>query len=244
MRLGADIVECDVAKTSDGGLFVFHDGGEMWAFRESRNIKTLTSDEVRRLRYFNCIGAATNQKVQTFDEILSALKGDVLINVDRAWEYWEDIIEAVERHGMAEQIILKSPVKDPLLESLETAGRRYMYMPMAASKDEIDRVLSCNLNILAVEINFQSDDQDIVSPEYLELLRKKGLLLWCNSIKLNHRDVLAGAFDDDISVLCDPDRGWGRLLDMGFDIIQTDWPGPLKEYIVTRGYHLYAEHKT
>ena len=37
--------------------------------------------------------------------------------------------------------------------------------------------------------------------------------------------------------------GWGRLLDMGFDIIQTDWPGPLREYIVTRGYHLYAEHK-
>ena len=67
-----------------------------------------------------------------------------------------------------------------------------------------------------MEINFQSDDQDIVSPEYLELLRKKGLLLWCNSIKLNHRDVLAGTFDDDISVLCDPDRGWGRLLDMGF----------------------------
>ena len=57
------------------------------------------------------------------------------------------------------------------------------------------------------------------------------------------KTVLAGTFDDDISVLCDPDRGWGRLLDMGFDIIQTDWPGPLKEYIVTRGYHLYAEHK-
>ena len=84
---------------------------------------------------------------------------DVLINVDRAWEYWEDIIEAVERHGMAEQIILKSPAREPLLKSLETAGRRYMYMPMVTSKDEIDRVLSCNLNILAVEINFQSDDR-------------------------------------------------------------------------------------
>lgn len=120
---------------------------------------------------------------------------DVLINVDHAWEYREDIIEAVERHGMAEQIILKSPAREPLLKSLETAGRRYMYMPMVTSKDEIDRVLSCNLNILAVEINFQSDDQDIVSPEYLELLRKKGLLLWCNSIGYGLRynsDGLAG----------------------------------------------------
>ena len=84
---------------------------------------------------------------------------------------------------MAEQIILKSPARGSLLKSLETAGRRYMYMPMVTSKDEIDRVLSCNLNILAVEINFQSDDQDIVSPEYLELLRKKDCC--CGAIQSN-----------------------------------------------------------
>ena len=235
VRMGADIIECDVARTVDGHLLAFHDGGEPRAFGRTQNIKTLPFREARNLCYFNSIGAATDQRVQTFEEVLAALKGDVLINVDRGWEYWADIVETVERYGMAEQIILKSPVADEILRSLQEVGRNYMYIPIVDSTDDIDRALSYDLNVLGVEIKFRSADQDIVAPEYLKRLKELGLLLWSNAIKLNHIEVLAATFDDDVSVLSDPDKGWGRLLDMGFDIIQTDWPNLLKEYLDSRG---------
>ena len=32
-----------------------------------------------------------------------------------------------------------------------------------------------------------------------------------------------------------PDAGWGKLADMGFDIIQTDWPGLVYNYLNETG---------
>ena len=36
---------------------------------------------------------------------------------------------------------------------------------------------------------------------------------------------------DDVSLLENPDLGWGKLVEMGFDVIQTDWPLPLRIYL-------------
>ena len=46
---------------------------------------------------------------------------------------------------------------------------------------------------------------------------------------------LAGGHSDDASLTGDPDAGWGWLMDRGFDIIQTDWPGMLRQYMDARG---------
>ena len=32
----------------------------------------------------------------------------------------------------------------------------------------------------------------------------------------------------------EPAAGWGRLADLGFDVIQTDWPGLVKSYLLSR----------
>ena len=40
---------------------------------------------------------------------------------------------------------------------------------------------------------------------------------------------------DDTSLTGDPADGWGKLADMGYDIIQTDWMGMCREYLVNSG---------
>lgn len=232
---GADIVECDVSRTTDGTLLAFHDGGELTAFGIERNIETMTAAEASELRYFNGIGSRTKQRVQTLDEVFRALKGSVLINLDRGWESWAETFPLIERYDMSEQIILKSPVDDRLLTMLAEAEVDYMYIPIVRRYEEIEKAFSYDLNFLGVEIVFRSAEATVARPEVLRALRERGLLLWANAVKLNETDILADTFDDDTSILADPDLGWGRLLDMGFEIIQTDWPMLLRRYLLSRG---------
>ena len=232
---GADILELDVSMTTDGVLVVYHDGGERTSFGIEQNIQTLSYGAVQKLRYFNSIGARTRQGVQTLDYVLGELKGDVLINVDRGWEHWTAIVDTVERHDMADQIILKSPSDDRILRELQSLAPDYMYMPICRSIPDITRALQYDLNTVAIEVVFASRDEDIVLAENLKRVADMGLLLWVNAIQLNEVDILCDTFDDVTSILDDPNEGWGRLVDMGFQMIQTDFPRLLRDYLESRG---------
>ena len=48
---------------------------------------------------------------------------------------------------------------------------------------------------------------------------------------LDDNIVLSANIDDNLSINEGYDNGWGRLIEMGFDIIQTDWPALLYNYI-------------
>ena len=66
-------------------------------------------------------------------------------------------------------------------------------------------------------------------------MHKLGKKLWVNAIVYRYTVQLAAGLSDDFSLVNDPDDGWGRLADMGFDIIQTDWTGMLREYLEESG---------
>ncbi len=235
-RQGADILELDVSVTSDGELFVYHDGAELTSFGIKENIQTLSSAQVAELRYFNAIGSRTDQQVEKLDDVLEELKGDVLINIDRGWNHWAKIVQVVDRHEMADQIILKGPSIDGVLHVLADVAPDYMFIPICRSIPDLSRALQHDLNFLGVEIVFASQDDDVVVQENLQRVLDMDLLLWANAIQLNEVNILADSFDDVTSLLENPDLGWGRLLEMGFRIIQTDFPAMLRGYLESRGH--------
>ena len=49
------------------------------------------------------------------------------------------------------------------------------------------------------------------------------------------RPTLYGGLNDDVSIIERPDKGWGKLMDKGIEIIQTDWPALLYDYRAKRG---------
>ena len=49
ISLGADIVELDAIRSTDGVLYTYHDGGEKRSFEIDKNIKTLSSKEIKEL---------------------------------------------------------------------------------------------------------------------------------------------------------------------------------------------------
>ncbi|MBO7319650.1 MAG: hypothetical protein J6V06_06505, partial [Clostridia bacterium] len=57
------------------------------------------------------------------------------------------------------------------------------------------------------------------------------ILVWANSIVFSHKVQLAGGHSDDTALTESEENGWGWLADRGFDMIQTDWPGMLIDYL-------------
>lgn len=232
---GADILEIDVIKTTDGDFFTFHNGQEPGLVGTSQDIRTMTTKQVKELRFINGMQERVSEKVNSLDDVLEHFKGrNCFINIDRSWFYWKEIITVLKRHGMEEQIILKSHAKGDELEYLAEAGRDIMYLPILREPDKLNFVKKYAVNLFGAEVIFETEAHMFTSKEYIDEMHRQDKKLWVNAITLNDTTKLTGGHDDNCSILKDMDQGWGWLLDCGYDIIQTDWPLLLNQYINSR----------
>lgn len=237
LRQGADIMELDVQRSADGQLFVFHEGKEDPHLNAYKNfIKENTADAIRYMRYVNVDNDATQFGVNTLDEVLEFLKDKCYINLDHCWNFFPEAVACVRRHKMEEQIILKSAPKRPFLEAVAECAPDIIYMPIVNTRDEcFDLISSMNINFAGSEVVFSSMESELASEAYIERMHRAGKILWANAIIYRYTVQLAAGMSDDTSLTGDPADGWGRLADMGYDIIQTDWMGMCREYLFGTG---------
>jgi glycerophosphoryl diester phosphodiesterase len=231
IQLNGDMLEVDVIKSTDGVLYTFHDGQEKRLLNESDNIKTMDSAKIDSLKFRNAIGHVSNYKVERLTDVLTAFKGDVLINIDRAWDIWPELLPALDQHQMMEQILLKGPVIQEQLEYLNDYPSKYMFMPIIHSENDIKTVLEyTNINLVGMELIVDSETHPLFQDETISNLKSKDLFIWANAIVLDDEKILFAKYDDNMSIIQDPALGWGRLFDKNIDIIQTDWPALLSAY--------------
>lgn len=233
----ADIIETDVIKSADGVPFIFHIGQEINHFnRDDINLTEMSAEEIKKVRYVNADNNETFCTPPTLDEALEVLKGRCLINLDHIWDgCFKETIECVRKHDMVDQVIIKTPLTDEYLDLIEEFAPDFMYMTIIHNKDEdSDKIFKRNINFVGVELVFDDDTLELVSPEKLEYYHTNGLFVWVNAIIFDSKAQLSGGHSDDIAIVGDFDNGWGWLIDRKFDIIQTDWPMLLKEYITNR----------
>ncbi len=233
IKQGADVIETDIARTSDGQYVIFHEDLEERHLMTRKKISDMTAKELSELNLVNSAFVTTDEKVVTTKEMFSALKGDTLINLDKCWNYGKEILEHLDGFHMEDQFIIKGPVDKTYLQCLMDHKTKYMFMPIIRSMDELElmkRYESERLNTVGYEMIFESIDEAHIQPEVLKDLKAQGYVLWVNAITLGKGFCLSADLDDDISVLEDPDKGWGKLIDMGFDMLQTDWTPLLRAY--------------
>lgn len=231
---GADVVEIDVSKSKDGKFYVFHPGMEH-VFLKSEHLSTLTSEEIDELRLLNQDSVPTSYKVPTLEEVLLLLKDKCYINVDKFWTDVEGISRVIRECGVDKQVIVKTYVDDKALEAVTKYAPDFMFMPLIWNKDTVtDKLLENGVNVIGAELLFSNENEECASDEYIKKMHDKGLMLWGNSIIYNEKDVISAYHTDDISLTDDPAKGWGWLIDKGFDFIQTDWLLMVKNYIERR----------
>ena len=236
LKQGADMIEIDVEMSADGKLYIFHPGMEPHHLYHMEHIRKMTSEEVSRLRYVNYDRTYTQFGVNTLDELLEAFKGRCYINVDKFWGHPKEIYEAIKRHGVTDQILVKSAPSDKVLEVLEEVAPELPFMPIVKNEHPMhERLLKSRINYVGAEVLFVKDDATVASPEFIDMMHRDEKLVWVNSIIYNYKDQLAAGHSDDTALCSAPELGWGWLAKRGFDFIQTDWTMMLVDYLKQNG---------
>lgn len=232
LGMGADLFECDLAKSTDGELFCFHDGYEQRLLNQTGNIRTMSSEQIDGLIFQNSIGDTSGKHVQRFEEVLAHFTHGELFNVDRAWPILAETDAVMRRYPHAlQQAIIKTPVKEEYLDFFQSCPVKYMYMPIVYSMEELHKVLRCDqINVVGVEAIADAADSELFAAENIQWMREQGLYVWVNSITLSDHHILSGTFDDDKALREGGDAAWGVLMERGYNVIQTDWPAQLASY--------------
>ena len=237
---GADMLETDISQTADGTLCIFHPKMEPRHLGVSCSIPEMTWQEVSQLRFINMNHTPTQFGILKLDEFLEHFKGRCYINLDKFWGAPADIYKTVKRHNMMQQVLVKSPPTPEVLTVLKEIGPDVPYMPVIYEGKEFPHagLMHSGINYVGVEVVYPNEDSHFASPEFIETIHADGKLVWVNSIIYNTKKQLSGGHSDDTAFTISPDHGWGWLADIGYDLIQTDWPGMLIDYLkVTNRYY-------
>lgn len=236
-REGADIVEIDIVRSLDGEYFVFHEGYERAHFGTSTRLGERTAAEIRNLRYtwFSLpTGIPELDRgrvpVTSLVELLDADPTGML-NIDHSWRYWPELFEVFDAHAHPGRILLKCPPEHEHLGALAAHAVPYPLFVRVTELEQIERSLRYDdLNIVGFELIAPTDSAPLASRAVVDDLHERGYLVFVNALSLGPALTQFAGWDDETSVLGDPDEGWGRLIEHGADIVQTDWPGLFRDY--------------
>lgn len=221
---GADVVEIDVTKSKDGEYFVFHPGMEPVFLKCGKYIPDMTASEVKGTPLLNLDEVKTHYRVPTLREVLLFLKDKAYINVDKFWTDIEGISHVIRECGVEKQVIVKTPAEQAYYEQVEKYAPDMMFMPLARHTDTVTETLkNRNINYIGIEALFDSLDDEVASPAYIEKMHAQKLLVWANSIVYNEADIISAGLTDDASLEYGGEYGWKKLAELGYDFIQTDW---------------------
>ena len=244
VELGVDMVEIDIRRSKDGHLVLMHDDTVDRMTDGSGPIEEMTLDRIRKLRLREGAGgegaALTERRVPTLEQALLASRGKILVNLDMKADLYSQSLELLEKTGTIDQVLIKMNVlpDESRLRSAKFLGKTY-FMPIIREcrertnetcSESLSQVVSqyAPYDPVAYEIVFQNESY---LSEGVESIVEEKARVWVNTLAADHA---AGHVDDQN--LADPDAHWGQLIDMKVDMIQTDRPELLMEYLTSEGY--------
>ena len=232
LKQGADMIEADVSCSKDGKLFLFHPGMEKEHLKKLVSLKAQKFSNIQKMHYVNYDRTPTQFSIASFDDFLEQFKGRCFINIDKFWDNPEKIYEAVKKHNMLDQILVKSKLSKNVVRVLEGLCPELAFIPIVSEEFHMHEALKkMNINYLGAEVLFKKDDSYLASKEFIDMMHNDGKLVWVNAIIYDYKAQLAGGHSDDSALTVSDDYGWGWLADRGFDFIQTDWPMMLIDYL-------------
>lgn len=235
--MGVDMVELDLKKTKDGELILMHDNTLNRTTNGTGKPEDFTLAELKELRLKNGAGCLTRHKIPTLRETMLLCKGKILVNVDKGYEYFEDVQKILEETGTANQCVVKEKI--PYQTIKEQHGDildKVIFMPKAdlckpKAESIIDSYLQ-NEKPLAFEVRFSQVNDKVF--ELIKKLNDNGIKVFVNALW----PAQNAEHDDDRAVeLKQPDESWGWLIQQGFKLIQTDRPALLLDYLRAKKLH-------
>ena len=129
--MGADIVEIDLALTSDSVLVVCHDRTLNRTTTGKGLIAEIPYDSIQRCFLKSGHGVATSHRMPTLREALELCKDRIVVNIDKGYQYYDLVQRLSEELGVTGQLLIKgkSPVAD-VAAKFSRYEHNMMYMPI------------------------------------------------------------------------------------------------------------------
>nr|WP_295106792.1 glycerophosphodiester phosphodiesterase family protein [uncultured Caulobacter sp.] len=241
IALGVDVVEIDVRRTQDGALVLMHDPKVDRTTTGKGKVSDLTLGELQDLR-LKVGGVATQAPPPTLSAFLRVARGRILVNLDIK----EDGPTAAQVARLVHDVVADdwvlfkaradlgaAPIADqPLYKNLA-------FMPIVGGKgarhaDQLGAIATAQASgaqaIPAVELDALKKDGFAA---VRDAARAAHVRVWTNS--LAGKGVKGGpGTAGDSHALTDPDKAWGGLIAEGVNVVQTDYPAALLDYLNER----------
>ncbi len=235
IAMGADMVEIDVRKTKDNQLVIMHDKTIDRTTNGKGLVSQWTLDSLKTLNLKNGQGRVTRFKIPTLEEALLEAKGRVLVNLDKSYNYFDQVYEVLRKTETIDQVVMKA--KKPYAVVEKEFGEyldQVIFMPIVDLADTnatmiIEEYIKQDAAI-AFELVFSDDKyltQDIVNT-----INEADKRIWINSLW----DDLNGGHSDDLA-LDDLKSSYGWIVENGATLIQTDRPALLLDYLEKKQLH-------
>ena len=237
IEMGIDMIEIDIQRTKDGELVLMHDRTVDRCTNGKGKIADMTYDEIQKLRLRPQHSASvTRNHIPTLEEVHTLCKGKILINIDKGYDYFQQVYELMEKTGTTEQVIIKSGNS---LEKIQKENgavlQKVIYMPIVnLNAEDAEKSIEEFITIhpVAIECCIGKYDQNV--ERLLQKIRDAGIKIWINSIWAS----LCDGHDDDRAVeLGEVKESWGWILDEGATLIQSDRPHDLLLYLKKHKRH-------
>ena len=241
IRMGVDIMELDVKMTKDSVLILMHDKTIDRMTNGKGRVCDITYDSLMTFNMRRAHNIVTDTlKVPTLREALLCCKDRILVNVDHAYPYYEQIVKLTEELGVAGQVLMKSKSSiDKVNEDTQKYGSRMLYMPVIdvnkpRGKKLFAEYLDKGVVPMAFELCWQYPGEEI--DECMKQVRQMGSKIWVNTIWAS---LCGGLGNDDDAAFAaqNPADVYSQYINKGVSMIQTDRPEMLLNYLRSIGRH-------
>ena len=235
IEMGVDIVEVDVRRTIDGHLVLMHDATINRTTNGKGKVSDHTLRDLKHLYLKNNQGGKdaelTDMRIPTLREALLTAKGKIMVNLDKSYGLMKDIYLLLQETGTLNVAIFKGSADAEQVKSdIAFMEKQVLFMPIIGDNDvAVSRIREhIKLNSpAAFEIILSKSDSLLSQSGYINT---NGSRVWVNTLWAS---LCAGY--TDAKALKDPDANWGHLIDHGVNIIQTDDPSELLQYLEDMG---------
>lgn len=235
IEMGVDMVEIDVRKTKDGQLVLMHDETVDRTTTGKGKVADLTLAELQKLYLRNGANHPTHHRIPTLEEAMLVAKGKILMNLDKCYDYFDEVFEVLEKTATLDHVVMKGKV--PLAQVQQAFGDyldKVLFMPIvdlnAPDAKQIIDEYQAELQPVAFELIFNDESAPLLNA--FQQIRKNGARVWVNTLW----ESLNAGYEDDMAVE-NPDAVYGWLIHKGVTMVQTDRPELLLAYLRSRGLH-------
>jgi len=234
IKMGVDMVEIDIRETKDGKLVLMHDETIDRTTNGKGFVKDWTLDSLKTLQLKDGLGVATFHRIPTLEEALLLSKDKILINLDKSYNIFDKCYEVMKRTNTLDQVIIKgvktrSEVESEFGEYLD----KVYFMPVVRLPNSRDKIIVDDYleNRLPIAFEFLVPQDTIKMIDDFDDIRLKGSSIWVNALWGD----LCADHDDERAALDPSIYDW--YIENNIDIIQTDRPLILIEYLREKGLH-------